>query len=127
MDTELDRAATEQAVGSRCPPVQAVLPTKRGTRELGAPWCGVWLPVEGVDLWLDVNDPRVVAEVGRDVVDRRCRFLIGVLTAVAPWAGRRGPRAYVAMAAVVLVSALAGERFVGLVAKGIAQVGDRCV
>jgi len=31
---------------------------------------GVWLPVRGVDLWLDVNDPRVVAEVGRDV-DRR--------------------------------------------------------
>ena len=36
-------------------------------------WPLVWvcgLPVRGVDLWLDVNDPRVVAEVGRDV-DRR--------------------------------------------------------
>ena len=54
----------------RCPPAQAVLPTKRGTR-IGVPLgVGVWLPVRDVDLRLDVNDPRVVADVGRDV-DRR--------------------------------------------------------
>ena len=32
---------------------------------------GVWLPVRDVDVRLDVNDPPVVAEVGRDDVDRR--------------------------------------------------------
>ena len=54
----------------RCPPVQAVLPTKEGTR-IGVPLgVGVWLPVRGVGMRLDVNDPPVVAEVGRDV-DRR--------------------------------------------------------
>jgi len=31
---------------------------------------GVWLPVRDVDLRLDVNDPPVMAEVGRDI-DRR--------------------------------------------------------
>ena len=58
----------------------------------------------GVDLWLDVNDPRVVAEVGRDVdrrghADRRVdgRGALG---------GAARPRAYVAMAAVVVVSPL---------------------
>jgi len=43
---------------------------ERGAPALGCPLVWVWLPVRGVDLWLDVNDPRVVAEVGRDV-DRR--------------------------------------------------------
>ena len=31
---------------------------------------GLWLPVRDVDLRLDVNDPPVMAEVGRDI-DRR--------------------------------------------------------
>ena len=61
-------ATQQQCV--RCPPVQAVLQRKRGTR-IGVPLgVGVWLPVLEVGLRLDVNDPRVVAEVGRDV-DRR--------------------------------------------------------
>jgi len=62
---ELDRAYA--TAGVRCPPVQAMPPTKQGHPHWGAPWCGVWLPVRDVDLRLDVNDPRVVAKVGRDV------------------------------------------------------------
>jgi len=43
---------------------------KRGT-PIGVPLCvSVWLPVRDVDLRLDVNDPPVMAEVGRDI-DRR--------------------------------------------------------
>jgi Protein of unknown function (DUF3024) len=45
---------------------------KRGTRFSGAPLgVSVWLPVRDVGMRLDVNDPRVVAEVGREDVDRR--------------------------------------------------------
>jgi hypothetical protein len=47
------------------------MPTKEGHPHWGAPLgVGVWLPVWDLDLRLDVNDPRVVADVGRDV-DRR--------------------------------------------------------
>ena len=45
---------------------------RRGTRFSGAPLgVGVWLPVRDVGMRLDINDPRVVAEVGREDVDRR--------------------------------------------------------
>ena len=43
---------------------------EKGAPASGCPLVWVCLPVRGVDLRLDVNDPRVVAEVGRDV-DRR--------------------------------------------------------
>ena len=44
-------------------PSRRCCPQKRGTRS-GVPLgVGVELPVRGVDLWLDVNDPRLVAEV----------------------------------------------------------------
>jgi hypothetical protein len=44
---------------------------ERGAPALGCPLgVGVWLPVRDLDLRLDVNDPCVVAEVGR-YVDRR--------------------------------------------------------
>ena len=69
ISTSLTTPTRQQCV--RCPPVQAVLPTKEGHPHWGAPLgVGVWLPVRDLDLRLDVNDPRVVAEVGRDV-DRR--------------------------------------------------------
>ena len=51
--------------------MQAVPPTKEGYPHWGAPLCvGVSLPLRDADMRLNVNDPRVVAEVGRDV-DRR--------------------------------------------------------
>jgi hypothetical protein len=45
---------------------------ERGAPAMGPPFVWVWLPVRDVDVRLDVHDPRVVAEVGRDV-DRRCQ------------------------------------------------------
>ena len=52
---------------------QAGVANERGATRFGVPLgVGVWLPVRDVDLRLDVNDPRVVAEVGLDV-DRRGR------------------------------------------------------
>ena len=77
---------------------------EKGAPASGCPLVWVCLPLRGGDLRLDVNDPRVVAEVGRDVdrrghADRRVdgRGALG---------GAARPRAYVAMAAVVVVSPL---------------------
>ena len=66
----------KRRTGGACTPNIIPRPSRRCCRRkrvtrIGVPLgVGVWLPVRGVDLWLDVNDPRVVAEVGRDV-DRR--------------------------------------------------------
>jgi hypothetical protein len=70
---------------------------EKGAPAIGVPLgVGVWLPVPGVDLWLDVNDPRVVAEVGRDIdrrghTDRRVDGRVGFDLAAVQFRGTQAP------------------------------------
>ena len=86
VDTELDRAYQQQCV--RCPPVQAVLPTKEGHPHWGAPWCGCGYRCGALTCgWMSTTHAWWPKSVGMLIAEAT---LIGVLTAVAPWAGRRG-------------------------------------
>ena len=72
----------------RCPPVQAVLPTKEGHPHWGAPWCGCGYRCGALTCgWMSTTHAWWPKSVGMLIAEAT---LIGVLTAVAPWAGRRG-------------------------------------
>ena len=101
--------------------MQAVPPRKRGTRIWGAPLCvGVSLPLRDADMRLNVNDPRVVAEVGRDV-DRRGHNG----RRIKPRGGLGAARPRRSAIAVAVVGLQRGSRYrsgVGLIAGSTARV-----
>src|SRR6476469_4455854 len=81
-------ATQQQCV--RCPPVQAVLPTKKGHPHRGAPWCGCVYRCGALTCgWMSTTHAWWPKSVGILIAEAT---LIGVLTAVAALAGAARPR-----------------------------------
>ena len=102
--------------------MQAVPPTKEGYPHWGAPLCvGVSLPVRDADMRLNVNDPPVVAEVGRDV-DRRGHNGRRIKPRGGLGGAARPRRSAIAVAVVGLQRGSRYRSGVGLIAGSTARV-----